>query len=68
MYKLKILIEILETKHLNLVNAAHLINTPIISLEDINSGTNSINKLIESASLFAKILKVGSMSHFKTHI
>lgn len=58
----------LETKHLNLVNTAHLIDTSIKSLEDINSGTNSMNKLIESASLFAKILEVDSMSHFKTHI
>lgn len=37
MYKLKILTESLETQNLSLVDAAHLIDTSIKSLEDINS-------------------------------
>jgi len=51
---------------LSLVDAAHLIDTSIKSLEDINSD-NSMDNLIESASLFAKTLKVDSMSDFTTH-
>jgi len=67
MYKLKILTETLETQNLSLVDAAHIIDLSIKSLEDINSDTDSMNNLIESASLFAKILEVDSMSDFKTH-
>lgn len=67
MYKLKILTETLETENLSLVDAAHLIDTSIKSLEDINCDTNSMDNLIESASLFAKKLEVDLMSDFKTH-
>jgi len=67
MYKLKILTETLETENLSLVDAAYLIDTSIKSLEDINCDTNSMDNLIESASLFAKKLEVDSMSDFKTH-
>ena len=67
MYKIKILTETLETQNLSLLDAAHLINTSIKSLEDINSDANSMDNLIESASLFAKTLEVDSMADFKTH-
>jgi len=58
MYKLKILTDTLETQNLSLVDAAYLINTSIKNLEDVNSDTNSMDNLIQSASLFAKTLEV----------
>lgn len=67
MYKLKSLTETLESQNLSLVDAAILIDTAITSLEDINSSTKSMDNLIESSSIFAKVLGVDSKSDFLIH-
>lgn len=54
MYKLKSLKETLETKHLSIVDAVVLIDTTIKSLEEINSDTEAMNNLIDSAIEFSK--------------
>lgn len=54
MYKLKSLTETLETKHLSIVDAVVLIDTTIKSLEEINSDTEAMNNLIDSAIEFSK--------------
>lgn len=67
MYKLKVLTETLESENLSLVDAAILIDSTITSLEDINSNTKSMDNLIESSSIFAKVLEVDSKSDFLIH-
>jgi len=58
MYKLKAFTETLETKHLSLVDAATLIDTTIKIVEEINSDTNSMNNLIDSAISFTTTLRI----------
>jgi len=67
MYKLKSLTETLETKSLCVIDAAVLIEATIKNLEDINSDSERINDLIDSATLFAANLGIDSESDFKVH-
>lgn len=67
MYKLKALTETLETKKLSLVDAATLIDTTINILEEINSDTDSMNNLIDSAISFSKTLGINPDNDFKIH-
>lgn len=67
MYKLKALTETLETKNLSIVDAATLIDTTIKSLEEINSDTESMNNLIDSAISFSTSLGLNPENDFKIH-
>ena len=67
MYKLKALTETLETKYLSLVEAATLIDTTIQVLEEINSNSNSMNNLIDSAISFSTTLGINPENDFKIH-
>ncbi|CAI6347204.1 unnamed protein product [Macrosiphum euphorbiae] len=67
MYTLKALTETLEKKNLSLVDAATLIDTTIQVLEEINSNTNSMNNLIDSAISFSTTLGINPENDFKIH-
>lgn len=67
MYKLKALTETLETKNLSIVDAATLIDATIKSLEEINSDTQSMDNLIDSAVSFSTKLEINPDNDFKIH-
>ncbi|CAI6371974.1 unnamed protein product [Macrosiphum euphorbiae] len=67
MYKLKSLTETLEKKSLCAIDAAVLIEATIKILEDINSDSDGMNDLVDSAKSFAANLGIDSEYDFNLH-
>jgi len=64
MYKLKLLTECLESAELNITDATLFISSTLKSLDIINSDTENMNNLIQSAVVFLKKYDVDAEKEF----
>lgn len=67
MYKSKVLTELLESRELNVIDAAVAIRSTVISFESMLSDDDGMNNLIEAAKQFSSKLDVNAEDDFSRH-